>query len=220
MFERLLDLLFPRTSLTGKEGQWITDAERKNIRLIPVLQHKDLLKKRGLRSLDAIIAAGSYDSSPLLRKAILTFKYKRIRSLSTDLGTWMTKALHGLHLPPESFKFAPPILCPVPLHWTRRATRGFNQAELLADCIAKETGWIHTSLLKRTRNTGHQAWRQKNERLTALQGAFTYTGTNNAPKYVMLIDDLSTTGATLDECARILKAAGVQYVTALVTAQG
>lgn len=220
MFHVLLDLLFPRKSLTGNDGAWITEEERKRLRLSPTLLHKKELEKRGLKYIDAIVAAGKYDDSPLLKKAILTFKYKRIRPLGTELGNWMTDALHGLLIPPANLRGIPPVLCPVPLHWTRKMHRGFNQAELLASVIGEKAEWRVASLLLRKRATGHQAWRQKAERLTVLENVFQSRSTAPLPSYVVLVDDLSTTGATLDECAKTLKKAGVAYVAAIVAALG
>lgn len=214
-----LDFVFPKNSLQGSEGAWITEEERQSLKLTPLLLHRELLSKRGFKSLDTLIAAGSYDNSPLLKKAILTFKYGRIRDIAEDLALWMTKATHGLLLPPNPKLWHTPfVLCPVPLHWTRKFERGFNQAEILAEQVAKFKGWPVYELLIRTRPTGHQAWRKRDSRLHALEGAFRARG--EVPPYVMLIDDLSTTGTTLDECAKTLKKAGAKYVYALVAAQG
>lgn len=218
MWNALLDLLFPRRSLSGDEGAWITDEERHRIRLQPALLGKDELKKRGLGSIDAVIAAGSYDQSPLLRKAILTFKFRRITALGEDLSTWMTSALHGLYLPPASLRDETPVLCPVPLHWSRRFQRGFNQAEVLATLIGQKTSWRMHASLERTRATGHQSKRERAERMTALTGAFRSTGTS--PRCVILVDDLCTTGATLDACARELKRSGSEFVCGVVAALG
>ncbi len=220
MWNVLLDFLFPRRSLGGEEGAWITDEERRRIRITPTLLGKDELRRRGLSSIDAVIAAGSYDQSPLLRKAILTFKFRRITPLGEDLGHWMADATHGLLLPPKFLQDTTPVLCAVPLHWSRRYERGFNQAELLGSVISKRTAWRMADLLRRIRPTGHQSTRQREERLTALEGAFRFAGRGKAPPFVILVDDLCTTGATLDECAKALKTAGTEFVVAIVAALG
>lgn len=232
MFQTLLDLLFPRRSLRGDEGEWITADERERMRLFPLRLHRELLRKKGIKSLDCLIAAGSYHSSPLLKKAIKTFKYGRIPDLGQELGKRIVQCLPGLLLLPQAqnqnrdhfqfsiFNFPFPVLCPVPLHWTRKFHRGFNQALILAQVIGREKDWPVAELLKRTRATGHQAWRKREERLHAVIGAFTWKGESPAPRCVLLIDDICTTGATLDACAKALKDAGVKQVVGLVVAYG
>lgn len=227
MSPRLLDLLFPCTSLLGADDGPISEKERVLIqqRMLPLLVDEKMLKTMKMPALEGIVATSKYDSNPLLKKAILTFKYHRISTLKSDLGQWMNSAIPGLLLPPlcEEFRFTAcpePVLCPVPLHWTRAFWRGFNQAELLARYIGKVRGWQVEELLKRTRPTGHQAKRNRNERLSALTGAFAYTSTKPTPTWVVLIDDICTTGSTLHECALALKKAGVKHVTALVVAYG
>lgn len=213
----LLDLLFPKKSLTGTEGGWISAREREQIRLTPLLLSEAELRRLGIAYLDSVVAAGRYDSSPLLKKAILTFKYKRIPELSKDLSDWMMKAIPGLLILPTTDA---PVLCPVPLHWSRRFWRGFNQAELLAKNISDVKKWPMKHLLKRIRATGHQAHRKRDERLTALDDAFVFDERFDVPSTVILVDDLCTTGATLRECAKALKKAGVKHVSALVVAYG
>ena len=76
------------------------------------------------------------------------------------------------------------------------------------------------NLLKRVRATGHQAWRGRAERLISVKGAFGLSKGKSVPDRVILIDDLATTGATLDACAKALKDAGANYVEAWVVAHG
>ena len=213
MHQFLLDFLFPRTSLTGQEGEWITAYERSQLKSFPVVLTGDALKQRGVRALDRIYAASSYAALPLLRKAVHTFKYGRVPDLAEDLAALMIDSA------PIVSALDAPVLCPVPLHWTRQAQRGFNQAELLAQEIAKVLPVPVRSLLKRRRPTGHQAWRSREERLSALQDAFRIS-VSEMPRFVILIDDLSTTGATLEACARELKRAGAKRVEGWVVAQG
>ena len=228
MLERLLDFLFPRYSLTGTEGTWITDSERQSMRTFPVRLHAELLRKKGLKSLDLLVAAGSYSGSPLLKKAIHSFKYLRVKDLGGELAEKIASVLPTLLMLPEKYRPADPnpnpnspILCPVPLHWTRKFQRGFNQAELLAEVLSRKTGWPVISLLKRTRATGHQAHRSRPERFSSMENVFHYDRTKGAPPHcVLLVDDVFTTGSTLDNCAKELKKAGVKYVAGLVIAQG
>jgi len=111
------------------------------------------------------------------------------------------------------------VLCPVPLHWSRRFQRGFNQSQLLADAVGKEKGIEVRSLLARKKPTGFQSHRTRAQRLVSVRGAFACT-TKIVPPFVVLIDDLATTGATLDSCASALKQSGARYVEAWVIAHG
>ncbi len=217
MLTFLLDLFFPRLSLTGKEGALITDEERTAMRTFPVRLTTSVLQKRGMMSLDLLLAGGDYERTPLLKKAIRSFKYGGKQDLHADLSAFIIKALPTfVWISSDTI----PTLCPVPLHWSRQFSRGFNQAELLACDIAKATGWPMKKLLKRTRATGHQAHRKRTERLTAMNNAFAWRDHPPAPSCVIVIDDVSTTGATLDECAKILKQGGVKRVIGLVVAYG
>ncbi|MFH0770679.1 MAG: phosphoribosyltransferase family protein [Candidatus Peregrinibacteria bacterium] len=209
MWQFLLDFLFPRRSLSGEAGLWITDAERAQLKSFPVVEHTDALRKRGLTSLDGVWAGSAYRDCPMLKKAIRTFKYGRVRLLSWELATVMLAAVPPLE---------GAVLCPVPLHWTRRLERGFNQSDLLASLLSQKLSVPKRTLLRRAHATGHQAWRKRGERLTALQDVFRVCGTS--PKNVILVDDLATTGATLDACARALKEAGAERVYGWVIAHG
>jgi ComF family protein len=101
------------------------------------------------------------------------------------------------------------LLAPVPLHWRRRARRGFNQAEELARGISGLSGWKTACLLRRTRNTQEQARLDSPaQRLDNLRGAFApvlSVARRAAGKHVWLIDDVSTTGATLCAAALALR---------------
>lgn len=218
MLDVLLDLLFPRRSLSGVEGSFVTKAERENLCLTPLLLTTEKLRSRGLRYLDAVASAGRYDDSEDLKKMILTYKYKSVPAFADDLAHRMDEALNALL--PAFGKGSEPVLCPVPLHWVRRNERGFNQAEQLAVRIAKARDWKAEELLFRVRRTGHQAHRKRSERLVALLGAFAVKPDVGIPRRVILIDDLCTTGATLEECARMLKNAGAREVYGLVAASG
>ncbi len=213
MFDRLLDLLFPRVSLKGDEGMHMTEEEFGALVAFPVRTGTEELRAAGLRFLDGIVAASSYEASPLLRAAVHRLKYGRQRSYARELGAILLEASDRIVMTGEM------VLCPVPLHWTRTFERGFNQSALLAEIISEERHWPVAHLLRRTRSTGHQAHRSHEERHSAMRDAFAIT-TLSVPEHVVLIDDIATTGSTLDACAEVLKMAGVEYVEALVIAKG
>ena len=105
------------------------------------------------------------------------------------------------------------VLVPVPLHSSRRKVRGFNQAELLAKEISRRTGIpVDAGLLKRTRKTHVQKELNDQERLANLKNAFSVRKGKIPYKNVILVDDIYTTGSTIDEAARILRENAVQTI--------
>lgn len=218
MLSFFLDALFPRSSLLGTHGEWMTtDEQRQLCDAIPVHFSRDVLRRSHIHFLDSLVAAGTYDNAPLLRKAVHTFKYRRIPALHQALASLMIDAMRG-HSPIQQGNV--PVLCAVPLHWTREFHRGFNQAALLASAISNATGWHAASLLRRVRPTGSQTLRSRSERLAAMQRAFSVRDDCSVPQCILLIDDIATTGSTLDQCAKPLKEAGAEWVGALVLARG
>lgn len=213
MLQTLLDCVFPRRSLTGEGGAWITADERMQLQSQPpVFEERGLLRHQGIEHLDRLYAACRYHEAPLLRSALWRFKYHSTQAFAGELAELLLANAPEPH-PAES------VLCPVPLHWTRRFQRGFNQAELLAGALAQGRGLPVQSLLARVHATGHQARRNRTDRRNAIRiEAFRAMGP--VPPHVILIDDVATTGATLDACAAVLKAAGAVQVEAWVLARG
>ena len=164
--------------------------------------------------LSLVLAANAYDKSEELQHAIHALKYLRKQSVVPALGAFLASAT--LRLPPL---WRDAVLCPVPLHWTRRFSRGFNQAALLSRAVTHHTSIPTQDLLRRHRMTGRQVGRNRIERLEAMDGAFTCIA-KEVPPTVLLVDDVITTGATMDACAAALKRAGVARVGGLVLALG
>lgn len=213
MLSWLLDAVFPKRSLDGGEGEWVTSEERAQLQSFPIIETAEQLRAHGIHHLDRLVAGSTYRQCPLLKNAIWTFKFRRVSALGEELGKIMIGAC-----PSTTLGMTHAVLVPVPLHWSRRFWRGFNQADILA-CIVSEYSQIPVrSLLRRTRPTGFQSHRSRSERLTALRDAFVVTG--NISPYVILIDDVATTGATLDACAKVLKTAGTRRVEGWVIARG
>lgn len=105
------------------------------------------------------------------------------------------------------------VLVPVPVHPSRRRKRGFNQAEELAVRLGNH--WqlpVESRLLLRTRKTAPQRDLNPQERLLNLQEAFSVNSRIPVPDCVILIDDIYTTGSTIEACSRVLKAAGVREI--------
>ncbi len=105
------------------------------------------------------------------------------------------------------------VLIPVPVHPARLRSRGFNQAGELAMRLGMRTGLaVNTSLLVRTRKTAPQKELGPEERLRNLRHAFAVADVPVLPRRVILVDDIYTTGSTIEACTRVLKAAGVGQV--------
>jgi ComF family protein len=153
-------------------------------------------------------AVGPYDG--VLRGIVHALKYEGRRSLARPLGAMMRE--HGAGVLAGS-----DALVPVPLHPSRRRTRGFNQA----DDLARAVGAPVVRALRRVRATADQVQLPILERQTNVRDAFAITsaGTRLDGAIVVLVDDVSTTGATLDACARALREAGVREVRGLTAAR-
>lgn len=154
-----------------------------------------------------------YRYSPPLRDAIHLFKYQKKVALADALGALMQRPLID-SLPID-------VVIPVPLHPTRLREREYNQSLLLADRVSRAQ---HIPLsydnLIRSRDTPPQTELTRAVRLKNLRGAFAMRRPNDlAGKRILLIDDVFTTGATVNECAKTLRRAGAADVYACTLAR-
>jgi len=152
-----------------------------------------------------------------LRGAVNALKFGGRTRLVGPLAELLTTLVEGsppVALPPMD---GPVGLVPVPLHPTRRRDRGFDQAELLATCLGELTGLpLRAGLLVRTRSTRPQVGMTPSERRENVKGAFALRHPlPHTEARVVLIDDVYTTGATLEECARVLRRGGAAQVGAI-----
>jgi len=146
-----------------------------------------------------------------MKEIIHALKYERRRSISPRLGALMREC--GAALLRDGA-----IVVPVPLHHRREYERGFNQAEDLAMHLGPPV----MKLLTRVRHTPSQIDLPKNQRQQNVKGAFAVTDLGSpipVAGVIVLVDDVSTTGSTLEACARVLKDAGVKEVRALTAAR-
>jgi len=164
--------------------------------------------------LSAIVAACRYEG--VAGELVKRFKYGRDRTLAPALGLLLVEAVNDPRLDGKRFD----AIVPVPLHLLREREREFNQSALLASCLGKHLGCPMRHLLRRNRATAPQAGLSRAERMQNLEGAFEVRKTPREGVSLLLVDDVTTTGATLDACAAILMEAGAAEVCAVVVARG
>lgn len=161
-------------------------------------------------SLPSTVAIGEYDGT--LREIIHALKYDGRRSIAPPLSRMMGACGRALLADAD-------LVVPVPLHGRRRRQRGFNQAHDLA----RGLGLPVAAALRRVRQTRPQVELPAADRQTNVKDAFTVRRTWHLPpiteRVIVLVDDVTTTGATLDACARALRRAGARDVRALTAAR-
>ncbi len=149
-----------------------------------------------------------------LRQAVHALKYRGGRSVVELLALRMAEAWSQNPLPSE-------LLIPIPLHPEREVRRGYNQAALLARALGRCLDLpVASRALVRTRNTASQTQLNRAERRDNVTGAFVVQkGVELAGRRVTLVDDVATTGATLEACAAALWAEGTETVNAFTLAR-
>ncbi|MGC1372327.1 MAG: ComF family protein [Candidatus Sulfotelmatobacter sp.] len=159
------------------------------------------------------VAYGSYESG--LRELIHLLKYGGVRPAANVLGRMLAEAIATLE---NEFQRSSIILIPVPLYRAKLRQRGFNQAELLARAALKNHSRgqrlrLCAGVLVRRRDTASQIGLSSHQRRENLRGAFAVSDPEIVRgREVLVVDDVYTTGATVSECARVLRRAGATKV--------
>jgi competence protein ComFC len=152
----------------------------------------------------------STELAGLSRKLLLTFKFERAQAAAPLLAGYMNQEL------PEQSGI---IIVPIPTATNRLRARGYDHTKLLANELAKLTGLRASSVLSRSNQT-RQVGTKRDQRLTQLKDAFwTRSASEVRGAHILLVDDVVTTGATLEEAAKALRHAGAKRVDAVVFAQ-
>ena len=150
------------------------------------------------------------------RRVVLPLKHGDRTDMARACGAWMARA--GAELVAEA-----DLVAPVPLHWRRLFTRRYNQAALLARMVARDADAVLApDLLRRARWTGSQAGLKAKERRRNVRQAFEVPPRWQAKlegRTVLLVDDVLTTGATVEACTRALMQAGAAHVDVLTLAR-
>lgn len=197
----VLDLVFPKFCVgCGAAGSFACDGCLLGVKLL-----NDRLRVKEM-SFDELIVAMEYGG--FVRKIIVQFKYRFSEELSEVLGDILRSRIGEIK--------KEVLIVPVPLHKSRLRYRGFNQAEVLAG----QLGRVNDCLV-RVRSTGAQAKLGRTDRMNNLIGAFALRdGVAVGGREILLVDDVATTCSTLNECSKVLKAAGAGRICAIVLARG
>lgn len=229
--EFILDLLFPCFCINcGREGSYLCQdcqslAEISQYQYCPfcfspriVLDGRTCPSCRRTKTLSGLYCAASYNNF-IVKKLINQFKYAYVKELSRPLAYLITAHLLNLNRSPDFNNF---ILIPVPLHKKKLKQRGFNQAEE----IGKELSGaleipIFKNVLLKTKQTPAQVDLEKEQREENIKGVFICQKPELIQRRkILLIDDVFTTGSTMEECARLLKEAGAKEIWGIVVARG
>lgn len=218
---KLLDLFLPIECVNCQtEGVYLCDACFEKLKINNPEDSKILSANLKTPNLDAVWIAGNYED-PLLKKLIIKYKYNFLEPLHKPLSLflknfWKNYLLSSSQIIDKN-NF---LIIPIPLSKKRLKWRGFNQAELLAINFCSYFNYSLSLNLKKIKNRPPQVSLNEKEREKNLQSVFAFKDKRLEEKNILLIDDVTTTGATLNEAAIILKKAGAKRVEALVLAKG
>jgi len=161
-------------------------------------------------------AISAYSARGIIREFVHRFKYERQFYLRHVLADWMAAGLEDQRIECQQVD----ALVPVPLHPTRERERQFNQAEVLARLLEVRSGIPVLDSLTRTRYTTTQTRLDRDQRMENLRGAFSVPHSRDViGRHLLLIDDIFTTGSTVEECSRVLRQSGAASVRVLTVAR-
>jgi len=209
------DCLFPNFCLEClKEGEWWCDDCRRKFAFRFTISSSNNLGQDQVY-LDEVLAFFDYIEDCPPAKLLKQFKYNYVSGIEDVLEKIIDDHAEKLT------RWSDFTLVPVPLYIQRERVRGFNQSYVLAEIVAGLDFWkggINVNL-KRIRHTECQAGLSRSLRLTNLDSAFAWLDVV-VPDKILLVDDVYTTGATMNECAKVLKKSGAKLVSGLVLAKG
>lgn len=226
-----LDIFFPINCIGCKtEGVWLCEKCIKKIK-IREEQFCPLCEKnitpdgricftcKGKSPLTAMLVSTSYQD-PTISKAVHFFKYRFVENLSQPLSEIILKTMRNCELP------LPDLIIPIPLHRRRLRWRGFNQSALLATELAKsilpgiELPMSDNLLIRKRYTPPQMSIKNHSQRHKNVRDAFTISEPAKIKgQRILLVDDITTTGSTIFECARVLKNDGAKEVFATVIAR-
>ena len=226
---RLLNWVFPKQCIMCNDyGKYICNDCRKKYIHFQKTQVCHVCKQqtsvfchsacRHKTNLSGVIVCLKYNK--FIEKLVAEIKYNLYRDVLSAVLPFYINSLKRLGL---NFKHV--IFVPVPLHRRRLWERGFNQSELIATSLSSYFNSYCYNLLKRRYNTKHQVGLKREQRMTNLINAFDFNSkfkdfNLDKNKTIILVDDVMTTGSTLEQSAKVLKRHGFKYIYAIVLARG
>ena len=225
LWEDFISLLFPRlcyacgNHLTRNESLICTECyiliPRTNYHLQPDNPVEKLFW--GRCKIEKAAAFSIYNRGSRIRNLIHNLKYRGIKDIGYELGR-----IYGLSLKESGFADDMDVIVPVPLHASKKRVRGFNQSEVISTGISESTGLpVDSVTLARTSASATQTKKSRYDRWTNVEGIFSLSSMENIKgKHVLLVDDVITTGSTIESCVtELLKTEGVRVsVVALAMA--
>lgn len=215
MFEKILNLIFP--NVCGFCNKIDNNSLCKNCELSLSKYEINCIKnytKDSKKYFDYLYSALKYEN--IVREKIIKYKFNENSYLYKTFAKIIinNKKIYG-------FLNLYDIIIPVPMHKNKRAVRGYNQSELLAKEIAKYLGLdSEKDILIKVKNTKVQSTLNKTQRIQNIKDAFAVTDVEKIKdKKIILVDDIYTTGSTVNECSRILKQAGVKEICVVTIAK-
>lgn len=191
--ELILDILFPRYCVgCGKEGKYICDKCQIFVSEAMPIYHK-------LPCLDGLTSVWDYEG--LIKELIHKIKYQGMFHIIKELSSLKDIEVY--------YKY----ITYVPMHKKRKKKRGFNQAEIIAKELSSFNNAKKVDLIKKIKNTKVQTELTKEQRIENVKDCFKFVGAGSSrPRNVILVDDVFTTGATMNECCKVLKQSGIKKV--------
>lgn len=154
-------------------------------------------------------------SNQTIKNLIHKLKYNRNQKISKILGGEL-----NFYFSKIAYKISENlVIVPIPMHKDKYRKRGFNQSELIADCLSKNLGITSLSVLKKIKSTPDQTELNGAERRKNIKGSFIVIAEENIKnKDVLIVDDVKTTGSTIEEAAITLKKSGAKKILAITVA--
>jgi len=209
----ILDIFFPATCIfCGKEGEHCC---QDCLSLVSLASHPSPLPAKS--NLSGLFCATSFENR-VIQKLIHSFKYPPfLRGLARPLAFLIVSHFALL----DNKIYPPDIIIPTPLHKRRLKWRGYNHTELIANQLGHAFSVpVASNVLVKIKATKPQIRLNKKQRLQNMQGVFELQNKEAIlGKTILLVDDVYTTGATMQECARVLRQAGTKHVFGAVVAR-